>query len=353
MRIVITGLGLITPLGNDLWECVSKGITKDFKIQGYKTGKDRFIDIAKDAARRAIQDSSLSKNILKDAGITLSSSKGGIIYKDVFNMPNLIGEEFGCSGPTLNVISACATGLNSIIIGLNIIRSGRAKVVIAGAADACLNNFISAGFARMGVLARDSICRPYSKNRSGFVLSEGACAIIIEDLDHAKNRGANIYAEITGWASLGDAYHITSLNPSGDTLVNAIRICLQKSGSRPEDIDYINTHGTGTKENDAVETIALKKFFGKRAYEIPISSTKGVTGHMLGATGAVETAICLLAMQENYVPPTANFECYDSSCDLDYTFNTGKKHFINRFLNLSYGFGGHVSCIEGKRFELK
>jgi 3-oxoacyl-[acyl-carrier-protein] synthase II len=350
MRIGVTGIGLVTPFGNDLWECVSKGISKGFKIEGYKTGKDRFIDIAKHAAKKAIQDSNLTKDILKNTGVTLSSSKGGIIFNDVINMPNYIGEEFGCHGPSLNIISACATGLNSIIIGLNIIRSGRAKVVISGAVDACLNEFIRAGFSKLGVLAKDGICRPYSKNRSGFALSEGACAIIVEELEHAKKRGAKIYAEITGWASLGDAYHITSLNPSGDTIVNAIKICLQKSGANPEDIDYINTHGTGTIENDCVETVALKKFFGNKISKIPISSTKGVTGHMLGATGAVEMAICLLAMQKKYVPPTANFEFPDPLCDLDYTLNRGRPHLINRFLNLSYGFGGHVTCIEGKRF---
>jgi 3-oxoacyl-[acyl-carrier-protein] synthase II len=173
----------------------------------------------------------------------------------------------------------------------------------------------------------------------------------LEELNHAQKRGAKIYGEITGWASLGDAYHITSLNPSGDTIIQAIKICLEKSGSNQEEIDYINTHGTGTKENDLGETVALKKFFGRKIENIPISSTKGVTGHMLGASGAVELAICLTAMGEIFIPPTANFIEPDPLCDLDYVPNKGRNHKINKLLKLSYGFGGHVSCIEVKKFN--
>lgn len=351
MRVVVTGIGLVTPLGDAFWECVSQGVVKGFKINGYKEGPDRFIDLALDAAQKAILDSKLSPQILYTAGVTVSSSKGNIVYRQITNMPNVIGEKLGCFGPTINTISACATGLNSIIMGANIIKTGRAKVVIAGAADSCLTDFVISGFSRLGVLAKDGVCRPYSRNRSGFVLSEGAGVVVLEELEHARARNAGIYGEITGYASLSDAYHETSPNPSGETIIKAIDVCLKKSGTNRDEIDYINTHGTGTKENDFVETKALKKVFGKKAYDIPINSTKAVTGHMLGASSAVEFVVGLLAIKNGFIPPTANIGEPDPLCDLDYVPRIGRKKRVNKFLTLSYGFGGHIACVEGKKFE--
>lgn len=321
MRIVVTGIGLVTPFGENLWESVSSGRVNRFaglRVCG-------FVDLAREAMNKAISDAGLSR--LDDVGVTISSSKGR-------DMPSLIGT----NAPVINVISACATGLNSIIIGVNIIRTGRAKIVLSGGVDSCLNEFMLSGYRKLGVLARDGICRPYSKNRSGFVISDGACVIVLEELEHARQRRAKLYGEITGWAALSDAYHITSMDPSGEAIAHAIRLCI---GGH---IDYINTHGTGTIENDLIETRAIKKIFG---YDVPLSSTKGVTGHMLGASGALEFVIGLLAMKEGFIPPTANLDEPDPLCDLDYTPNIGRRHTINRFLTLSYGFGGHVACVEG------
>lgn len=337
MRIVVTGIGLVTPLGDNFWECVANGRFKGVKIQGYKKGPDRFLDLAQASIERAISDAGLSQDMLERAGITISSSKGGL----AFHMPSV----FKTTGPVVNVISACATGLNSIIIGVNIIKTYRARIVLSGGVDSCLTSFMLHGYRRLGVLAKDGVCRPYSKNRSGFVLSEGACVVVLEELHHACERGAKIYGEITGWASLADAYHITSMDPSGEAISHAIKLCI----SGP--IDYINTHGTGTVENDIIETKAIKKFFGKKAYNIPLSSTKGVTGHMLGASGAIEFAIGLLAMKNGFIPPTANLDEPDPLCDLDYTPNVGRVKQIDSFLTLSYGFGGHVACVEGRRYE--
>lgn len=330
MRIVVTGIGLVTPFGDNFWECVLKGRCAGVRVCGCAG----FIDLAREAMGKAISDAGLSQ--LDDVGVTISSSKGRVVQGLALNMPSLIGT----NGPVINVISACATGLNSIIIGANIIRTGRAKVVLSGGVDSCLNEFMLYGYRKLGVLAKDGICRPYSKNRSGFVISEGACVIVLEELEHALDRNAKLYGEITGWASLAEAYHMTSMDPSGEAIVRAIKLCI----SGP--IDYINTHGTGTIENDLIETQAIKKIFG---YDVPLSSTKGVTGHMLGASGALEFAVGLLAMKECFIPPTANLDEPDPLCDLDYTPNIGRPAGIDRFLTLSYGFGGHVACVEGSK----
>lgn len=349
MRVVVTGIGLATPLGNQFWECVSKGIIKTFCVSGYEKGALKIEYLLLEAVKKAVSDANITDDLLKKSANTVSSSKGTVIYRrinlDGF-MPNIISRHFGCTGPSLNIISACATGLSSIIIGANIIKSKRASTVIAGGVDSCLTDFVISAFDKLGVLAKDSVCRPYSKNRSGFVLSEGACVVILEEFSQAKSRGAAIYGEITGFSSLGDAYHITSMNPNGDTIKKAVEICLNRSRTSLHEIDYINTHGTGTIENDLIETKALKDMFTFNRCNIPLSSTKPVTGHMLGASGAGEFIIGLLAMKEQFIPPTINLNEPDPLCDLDYIPNIGRKKNINKFLKLSYGFGGHVSCVE-------
>jgi len=344
MRIVVAGIGVVTPLGDDYWECVSKGMVKGYSVRGYENSRNRLLDITNNAMKKASLDAGLSSEELEATGVTISSSKGNIsqVVQD-------LASGIKCEGPKLNVVSACATGLNSIIMGAGLIKTGRAKVVLAGGADSCKTDFITSAFSKIGVLARDNVCRPYSRNRSGFVLSEGACVVVLEEYEHAKKRNAKIYGEVSGWSSLSDAYHITSLDPLGTTIACAIEQCVDKAGVLLGEIDYINTHGTGTIGNDLVETTAIKKVFGKEAFKIPTSSTKAVTGHMLGASGAFEFVVGLLAMRESFIPPTANYDEPDPLCDLDYTPNIGRKKELSNFITLSYGFGGHIAVVSGRK----
>lgn len=355
--VVVTGIGLVSPIGNskeNFWDAVSCGKPpykpedKCYRVEEDCRESDRFIKFALSAAINAVNDAGLTGEMLKKAAVTVSSSKGGIGFIDKSSgwlFPNMAArtcaEYFGVAGPSINVISACATGLNSIIIGANLIKTKRAKLVLCGGTDACLSEFVIAAYNNLGVLAKD-YCRPYDKKRSGFKLSEGASVVILEEKLHAYNRSAKIYGEITGHASLGEGYHITSLDPAAETIKEVIDLtCSDK-----DKIDYINTHGTGTIGNDITETLALKKAFGESVYNIPMSSSKAITGHMLGASGAIEFVVGLLAMSKNFVPPTANLKIPDPLCNLDYTPCVGRKHNINRFLTLSYGFGGHVCGIE-------
>ena len=396
--VVVTGIGLVTPSGDTIesfWDAVSQrtcprglsslfcsdnigtregldlpprgksagGGVSDFSIKKQYSGCDRFIHFALDAADSAVRDAALSKNMLKEAGITISSSKGGIGYiggpasnRDIYSpspcvqglgphmAASICAEWFGCCGPCLCVISACATGLSSIIIGANLIKTGRAKIVLSGGTDACLTEFMISAYSRLGVLASD-YCRPYDKRRTGFKLSEGAAVVVLEEKNSALNRNVKIYGEITGQASLNEGYHITSINPDAETISEAIKLASQDVSS----IDYINTHGTGTVENDIIETQALKKALGRNAYSIPMSSTKSAVGHMLGASGAVEFIVGLLAIKEGFVPPTMNLSCPDPRCDLDYTPILGKRRELKNFLTLSYGFGGHICAVEVKK----
>jgi len=236
--------------------------------------------------------------------------------------------------------------LHSVIMGARLIRSGRAKIVLAGGTDACLTEFMQSAYSRLGVVTSDC-CRPYDRNRSGFVLSEGAAVLILEEEQYACQRGAGIYGRISSWASVSDSYHLTSFDPAADTLSRAIDLCRERSGSQP--LDYINTHGTGTVSNDLVETQAIKKSLGKAAWQVPLSSVKPVTGHLLAASGSLELIISLLAMKEDFIPPTANLTVPDPLCDLDYTPRAGRKADINRSLTISSGFGGHVAVLEVER----
>ena len=371
-KVVVTGIGFVTPTGNTiskLWGAISSGLSKEVYIKNSVNKPDKFLQLAVDAAKDAIVDSDVSKDILSKAGITISSSKGGIAYigqylrektddKPMFWNKLYVGNyykdeigpqmaavrcaaRFGCKGPSLNVISACATGLNSIIMGAEFIKTKRAKVVLAGGTDACLTEFMVSAYKKLGVLAKD-LCRPYDVKRSGFLLSEGAAVVVLEEKEHAQRRGAKIYCEITGYASLGDGYSETSINPNAKTIEKAIRLTCMNL----ETIDYINTHGTGTWKNDKIETLALKNTFGTKILKIPVSSTKPITGHMLGASGALEFIICILAMENNFIPPTLNLTEHDHFCDLDYTPIKGKRHNIKKALTLSYGFGGHIAAAE-------
>ena len=401
-KIVITGIGLITPLGDtisDFWEAVSKGSSpEDFAVSGVngntpfnqwksalkgdkKLGDGvvsgaqrsnargtirgnlsttpRFIKLGLLAAQKAVADAKLFPATLTEAAVTISSSKGSLPLSDfgagMFNgapgeAGRYVAREFGCCGPVLNVISACATGLDSIISGARLIKAGRTKTVLAGGVDACLTDFMISGYSRLGVLA-DGLCQPYDNKRTGFVLSEGAAVFVLEEETQARLRGAKIYGELSSWASFNDGYHITSADPEAETLAGAVRQCLQRSGTKPDAIDYISTHGTGTKENDVLETKGLKKSLGECVYGIPMSSIKPVTGHMLAASGALEFITGLLAMENNFVPPTININDPDPLCDLDYVPNIGRSHTVNNFLTFSSGFGGHVAVAEVNKYR--
>lgn len=359
--VVVTGIGLVTPVGDTIesfWDAVSGDGVSDYSVKKQYSGCGRFIHFALNAASSAVRDAVLSlpeeEDMLSGAGVTISSSKGGIGYMEgektsfhdmyPYMASSICAERFGCYGPCLSVISACATGLSSIIIGVNLIKTGRAKVVLSGGTDSCLTEFMISAYSRLGVLSGD-YCRPYDKRRTGFKLSEGAAVVVLEEKNSALNRNVKIYGEITGVASLNEGYHITSINPDAETIKEAIKLASQDVSS----IDYINTHGTATIENDIIETLALKKAFGKYADTIPMSSTKAVTGHMLAASGAAEFIVGLLAIKENFVPPTMNLSCPDPRCDLDYTPIKGKRRELRKFLTLSYGFGGHVCAVEAKK----
>jgi len=261
-----------------------------------------------------------------------------------------IARHFHCRGAKLNFVSACATGTHSILMAARRVARGKAKAVIAGSSEASLTPLIVAAFDKMGVLSHRTdepaaAVRPYDARRDGFAIGEGSGALVIESLESALSRGARIRAEITGWALSGEAYHIASMDPSGESVASTIRLALEKAGLSPKDLDYINSHGTATRQNDVAETRAFKLALGKHAYDIPISSTKPMTGHLLGATGSVEAIITILAIENGFVPPTINLTEPDPECDLNYTPQVGLRRQIEHALTLNYGFGGQIAAL--------
>jgi 3-oxoacyl-[acyl-carrier-protein] synthase II len=267
-----------------------------------------------------------------------------------------VADHFGCEGPRLNYVSACATGTYSIIMAARRIATGKSDIVLAGSSEASLTPLMMAAFDRMGVLshgldAPSAAMKPYNSRRDGFAMGEGAGALVVESLSSALKRGAAIRAEIAGWALGTESYHIASMEPSGESIASTIRHALEKAGLDPPDLDYINSHGTATKQNDVIETRALKLALGKSAYDIPMSSTKPMTGHLLGATGSVEAIITILAIQNGFVPPTINLTDPDPECDLDYTPRVGFCREIEHALTLNYGFGGQIGVIVLNRLD--
>lgn len=385
-RVVVTGIGLVTPLGNNVdstWTKIKNGITgfgfvefngkfpfkaiagrvRDFVVNDYVKHNDRFIQFAFSAAEEAIKDSDLKINAER-TGCVVSSSKGGM---EVFSngksenflenfLPHMaastISKFFNLAGPIEALSCACATGGYSIVEGIKFIEEDRCDMVIAGSSEASIVPLIIAGFDKLGVLSmeRENIelaILPFDKRRSGFVISEGAGILVLEELQHAINRSAKIYCEITGYAVTSDAYHIASFNPCSESIVKAINLSLKKANLTHTDIDYINAHGTGTIMNDKLETKAIKNSFGEYAKNLSISSTKSMTGHLLGASGSVEFIFSILAMRDNFVPPTVNLEISDPECDLDYTPNKGIQKRIKNVMSLSFGFGGNVVSLIG------
>ena len=403
-RVVITGLGAVTPVGNDvptMWSNLQAGqggagpITL-FDATAYKTkfacevknfdagtliGKkdarrmDRFTQLAVVAAQQALNDSALIVNADNTAriGVYIGSGIGGIGTMEAelrqlitkgpdrvspFLVPMMLPDtaagqvaiQFGLRGPNMAIVTACASGNNAIGEATECIRRGAADLMVTGGAEAGVTPLAVAGFNSMTAIstrnaAPEVASRPFDKERDGFVIGEGAGILVLEELGHALARGAKIYGEILGYGASADAYHITAPEENGAGAVQAMQMALQQAGLQPDRIDYINAHGTSTPLNDKSETQAIKTVFGEAAYRIPISSIKSMTGHLLGAGGAVEAVTCARVLTDGMIPPTINYEHPDPVCDLDYVPNTARAAAIKTIMSNSFGFGGHNAVL--------
>ena len=408
-RVVVTGIGLVTPCGigtDNVWNNILSGksgigpITrfntdrfdtkfagevKDFNPEDYVQPKevkkmDLFIHYALAAAHIAVKDAGLDmgKEDPERVGVVVGTGLGGLPtiekYHSVllergtgritpFFIPMLIANEapghiaiqHGIKGPNLCIVTACATGAHSIGDACRIIQYGDADVMVAGGSEANLTPLTVGGFNAMKALSTRNndpmkASRPFDRDRDGFVVAEGSGIIILEELEHAKKRGARIYAEMAGYGYNGDAYHITAPCPDGDGFIRCMRMALRDAHISPDHVDYINAHGTSTKLNDYIETLAIKEVFKEKAYRIPVSSTKSMTGHLLGAAGAVEAVFSILSIRDQVCPPTINYENPDPECDLDYVPNTARKCTINTVVSNGFGFGGTNSTLVFRRF---
>lgn len=407
---MITGLGVVSPIGNNkevFWENLAAGksgvtrIThfdpaaypsqiagevKDFNPTEYFDKKEarrlvRFIQFAVAASRMAIKEAGLTVTAenAPEIGVLIGSGIGGIGFLEEqaavlrekgpnklspFTVPYMITDMaagyvsiyLGAKGPNSCVVTACASGTNSIGDAFKIIQRGAAKAMIAGGTEASITPLGMASFCAARALSTRNeepsrASRPFDKERDGFVMGEGAGAVILEDLEFAKARGAKIQAEIIGYGMSGDASHITAPAPEGEGAVRAIRAALKDAGISPDQIDYINAHGTSTILNDKYETMALKTIFGERAKKLPVSSNKSMFGHLLGATGAVELIATVLSIKNEIIPPTINYENPDPDCDLDYVPNRARKQPIDIAMSSSFGFGGHNAILIIKKYQ--
>jgi len=403
VRVVVTGMGAISPLGNDAastWQAVRAGrsgidAVENFdasglpvRIAGEVKGFDpadalgrkearrssRNCQFAIVAAREAVQDSGLDVRAEgEDVGVLIASGIGGLewIEKGVlalaeggprrvspFTVPTMITDmaagmvaiDHGARGPNFAVVSACASGAHAIGEAAEWIRRGDATAVLAGGTEGSLTPVAIAAFAAMQALSTRNddpqrASRPFDRERDGFVIAEGAAMLVLEELSHARARGATIYAEIAGYGATADAYHITQPDEEGDGARRCMQRALQRAGAQPADVGYINAHGTSTQLNDAAETRAIKRVFGEDAYRVPISSTKSMTGHLLGAAGALEAFFSVMAIHDGYLPPTINLENPDPELDLDYVPRVGREASPSLVLSTSFGFGGHNACL--------
>ncbi len=411
-RVVVTGMGIICPIGNSVeesWDSAKNGksgITRitqwDASNLGVKIGgeiknfdpieyfgrrevrrMDRTTQLAMYASKQALESSGLvvTEDNRYDVGCIVGSGIGGIrsITEGVLGyaekgqrgvspllVPIMLPDspagrvsiEWGLRGPNMAVSTACATGNNAIGEASAMIARGAANVMLAGSTEAGLVDLAVASFDNMGAISRrnddpQTASRPFDKDRDGFIVAEGAAMLVLEELEHALARGATILAEIVGYAATADAYHVTAPLENGEGAVMAMKRALKDANLTINDIDYLNAHGTSTPLNDASETRALKTVYGERAYDIAISSTKSVTGHLMGAAGAVEAVISVKALLENFVPPTINQFTPDPDCDLNYTPNVGKAHPIDYVMSNSFGFGGHNAVLIFGRYNGK
>ncbi len=273
------------------------------------------------------------------------------------NMPSAhLAAMFNAQGPNVNCLTACAASAQAIGEATEIIRRGEADVMIAGGAHSMIHPFGVTGFNLLTALSEsnenpEKASRPFDKNRDGFIIGEGAGMLILEELEHAKQRGAKIYGEIAGYGATSDAFRITDIHPEGRGAISCMKLALEDAGVKPEEVNYINAHGTSTSVNDRVESLAIREVFGKYAYQIPVSSTKSMTGHLIAAAGATECAYCLLAMRDNIVPPTINYETRDPDCDLDYVPNIARQVNVDVALSNSFGFGGQDVSLVVRRYQ--
>ncbi|MBI2140975.1 beta-ketoacyl-ACP synthase II [Candidatus Woesearchaeota archaeon] len=415
-RVVITGIGAVTPLGLDMpttWQGVISGKSGIKRVEGInpevetfgvvtgfnaedhldkKTARrlDRFAQFAIIAAGEALKNAHL-EDLLKnpefrhEIGNSIGTGNGGQITNEEQHrtwlekgpgrvsafavpmiMPNAaagnVALQYGLNGPALTNISACATGIDSIIAAYKAVRDGDAKVMLGGSADAAITAMVVASFTNMGALVKkawleqhgipvEAASRPFDKYRAGFAMAEGAAVMVLEDLEHAKQRGAKIYAEMAGYWQNNDAHHITSPNTSTQAL--AIIKALQRAGIGPEEVDYINAHGTSTPQNDSSETAAIKAALGAHAYRTIVSSTKSMVGHMCGAAGSFEAAVTAMAIHSGIIPPTMNLQTPDveNGCDLNYAANAAVRKDINVAVKISFGFGGHNAVLVLRKYQ--
>lgn len=407
-RVVITGMGAITPVGNDVetfWNSIKNGkcgidkITlfdttdfkaklaaevKDFNPEDYIDKKearrmDRFCHFAMAASKEAVEDSGLNFDEVDEerVGVILGSGVGGIgtIEEQVKKLndkgPNRVSPmlipmiisnmasgyvaiQYGAKGICTTIVTACASANNAIGESFHKIRNNEVDIIISGGTEAAITPISIAGFASMTALSKSTdperASIPFDAERNGFIMGEGAGILILEELEHAKKRNAKIYAEVVGYGSTCDAYHITSPSPGGADGARAMKMAINEANIEPKEVSYINAHGTSTPINDKTETEAIKNVFGEYAYKIPVSSTKSMTGHLLGAAGAVEAVISIKALQDGCVPPTVGLKVKDTECDLDYVTDLGRKADLNYALSNGLGFGGHNATILLKKW---
>lgn len=407
-RIVVTGIGCLTPIGhgvNNFWQALLSGkngigkITSfdasdfstriageihDFNADDYMSKKesrrmDRVLQFAVASARLALEDSGLQvdQSNCYHIGVSIGSGIGGMSTLEAQHkalleggsrkvspffipmmIPNMcagqVSLQFGIKGPSFAVVSACATGVNGITAAIDILLAGRAQVMLAGGSEASICPIAMAGFCAMRAMSTrndepEKASRPFDRERDGFVMGEGAGVLVLETLEHAVARNARIYAELIGYGCTNDAYHIT--NPDGKGAAEAMRIALADAQLQAEDIDYINAHATSTPVGDPMEVAAIKEVFGGHLSKMAVSSTKSMMGHTLGATGALETICCVLATQNDIVPPTINYEFPDPECVLDCVPNQARRLTVRAALNNSFGFGGHNAVVVVKKFS--
>ncbi len=409
-RIVVTGMGAISPLGhsaNQSWENAIHGVSgvgpitpfdtsdylvkiacevKDFRPEDYMEARearrrDRFTQLAAVAAQEAMRQSGLDVKAEKPEriGLIISSAIGGLktLQDSIFTLkedgprrlspfviPMLMSNgaagmmaiEYGMTGPSFSVASACASGADGIGTAWMMLRSGMIDVALTGACESTITPIGIGAFDRLGAMSRRNddfsmTPQPFDKNRDGLVMGEGAAVLVLESEAHARARGAEILAELAGYAATADAFHITAPAEDGAGGALAMKLALNASGVNPEDVDYINAHGTATPLNDISETRAIKSAFGKLAYNIPVSSTKSMTGHMMGATGALEATFCVQAVRNNVIPPTIHYQTPDPECDLDYVPNQAREMTVNVAISNAFGFGGHNAVLVVKKYR--
>ncbi len=409
-RIVITGMGTVNPLGLNVaetWRNITEGVSgvapmtlfdhsnlgvhfacevKGFKPEDYMDGKearrrDRFEQLASAAAAEALRDSGIqvTEENAPHIGIVVSSAIGGlksiadaVLTNDKegprrvspFLIPMLMANgasgmiaiDYGIKGPCFSVASACASGADGIGMAVMMLKAGMIDVALAGASESTVTSVAVAAFDRVGAMSRRNddfsmTPAPFDKNRDGLVMGEGAALLVLERESHARARGATIYAEIAGYGSTADAFHVTAPHENGEGGSAAIRMAVRSAQANLEDVGYINAHGTATQLNDLSETKAVKHAFGDLAYKVPISSTKSMTGHMMGATGALEAIICVQAIRDGILPPTIHYQTPDPQCDLDVIPNEAREKKIDLAISNAFGFGGHNAVLAIRRFS--